>query len=134
MDDADRTLLSRRTMLAGGAGSAAAAFIAAGPPADAAESASAVWHTAVFHFAPAHWAVAVSAFREMRSASRTHPGNLSYEVFRSAEDPGSFFIVEHWASAAALAAHEQTRIFNAVGRNILNRYAEVHAAVTGVPL
>jgi hypothetical protein len=68
------------------------------------------------------------------SASRTDRGNLSYDVFRSADDPGSFFIVERWVSAAALAAHERTPIFNEVGRNILNRYAEFHDALSGVTL
>jgi quinol monooxygenase YgiN len=50
------------------------------------------------------------------------------------DDPGSFFIVERWVSAAALAAHERTPIFNEVGRNILNRYAEFHDALSGVTL
>ena len=42
-----------------------------------------LWHVAVFRFAPAHRALAIDAFRKMRSASRTHRGNLSYDVFRS---------------------------------------------------
>ena len=95
---------------------------------------SVVWHVAIFRFTPEHVERAVAAFATMRRATRTHAGNLAYDVIRSTEDPGSFFIVERWASAADLAAHERTAVFTAVGRNVLERYAEAHDTVTGSPL
>lgn len=105
---------------------AATAAAAAPRTSAAADGGSPLWHVALFRFAPEHRGLATDAFRKMRDASRTHRGNLGYDVFASADDPGSFFIVERWASAAALAAHERTPIFNEIGRNVLNRYAEFH--------
>jgi quinol monooxygenase YgiN len=70
----------------------------------------------------------------MRDASRSHPGNISYDVFRSSGDGGSFFIVERWTSEAALAAHEQSAVFITVGQKVLTATAELHDSVTGTAL
>jgi quinol monooxygenase YgiN len=88
----------------------------------------------VFRFAPDRIEAAIAAFRTMRDASRSHPGNISYDVFRSSEDAGSFFIVERWSSQAALDAHEQTPVFISVGQKVLTATAELHDSVTGVAL
>jgi quinol monooxygenase YgiN len=42
------------------------------------------------------------------SASRRESGNLGYDIYRGIDDDQEFYIVKHWASPAALAAHERS--------------------------
>ncbi len=40
--------------------------------------------------------------------SRTEPGNLRYDVLRSADDPNHFTLYEVYRDGAAMAAHRET--------------------------
>jgi quinol monooxygenase YgiN len=109
-------------MLAGAAAASSQARAAAGS--------EEIFHVAIFRFAKEHIDDAVAAFRAMASATRQEPGNLAYDIFRGIDDEQEFYIVEHWASAAALSAHEQTDHFIRLGRGVLTRYATLHDTVT----
>jgi quinol monooxygenase YgiN len=43
-----------------------------------------------------------------------------------------FYVVEHWVSPAALAAHEHTEAFIRFGRELVS-HATLHDTVTGRP-
>lgn len=92
-----------------------------------------IFHVAIFRFAKAHIGDATAAFRAMASATRQEPGNLAYDIFRSIDDDQEFYIVEHWASPAALAAHERTDAFIRFGQGVLGKYATLHDTVTARP-
>jgi quinol monooxygenase YgiN len=47
----------------------------------------------------------------MRELVRHEPGCLSYEVFRSSEDPQEFMLVEVYKDDAAVADHGKTAYF-----------------------
>jgi quinol monooxygenase YgiN len=91
----------------------------------------AVHHVALFHFSKQHVDEAATAFREMASASRRERGNLRYDVYRGVDDPQSFYIVEDWASPAALEAHENSDAFARFGQGVLTKYATLHDTLTG---
>ena len=90
-----------------------------------------IFHVAIFRFAKEHVNDAITAFRALASASRQESGNLSYNIYRGTEDDQTFYVVEHWASPAALAEHEHTEAFIHFGRGVLVKYATLHDTVTG---
>jgi quinol monooxygenase YgiN len=47
----------------------------------------------------------------MKGLVRQEPGCLSYEVFRSSEDPHEFMLVESYKDQDAVTAHGQTDYF-----------------------
>jgi hypothetical protein len=49
---------------------------------------------------------------------------------RGIDDDQEFYVVEHWASPAALAAHERTEAFIDFGQEVLVRNATLHDTVT----
>ena len=49
--------------------------------------------------------------RTMKELVRQEPGCLSYEVFRSSEDPQEFMLVEVYKNQDAVTAHGQTDYF-----------------------
>ncbi len=49
--------------------------------------------------------------RVMKDLVRQEPGCLSYEVFRSSEDPQEFMLVEVYRDQDAVTAHGQTDYF-----------------------
>ena len=61
----------------------------------------------------------MAAFRALAGASRQESGNLSYKIFRGVDDDLEFYVVEHWASPEALAAHERTEAFINFGQGVL---------------
>lgn len=67
-----------------------------------------IFHVAIFRFNKEHLNEAMVTFRALASASRRESGNLRYEIYRGIDDDQEFYVVEHWASPAALAAHERT--------------------------
>ena len=75
----------------------------------------------------------MAAFRALVSASRKDPGNLSYDVYRGIDDDQEFYVVEHWASPEALAAHERTEAFINFGQGVLTKHATLHDTVTARP-
>ena len=110
-----------------------AAATIASSQASAAAAGNDIFHVAIFRFAKENTNDAVAAFRALASASRQESGNLSYDIYRGIDDDQEFYIVEHWASPAALAAHERTEAFIHFGQGVLVRRATLHDAVTGRP-
>jgi quinol monooxygenase YgiN len=49
--------------------------------------------------------------RTLVTASRAEPGCLAFDLHRSADQPGDFFLHEIWRDEAALADHRQTPHF-----------------------
>lgn len=45
------------------------------------------------------------------AGSRAESGNISYELLESLDDPDHVFVVERWASDAAIAEHNRTAHF-----------------------
>jgi quinol monooxygenase YgiN len=91
-----------------------------------------IFHVAIFRFGKEHVDDAMSAFRAIAAASRRESGNLGYNIYRGIDDEQEFYIVEHWASPAALAAHERTEAFIRFGQELV-RHATLHDTVTGRP-
>ena len=89
-----------------------------------------IFHVAIFRFPKEHVNDAMAAFRALASASRRESGNLGYDIYRGIDDNQEFYIVEHWASPAALAAHERSEAFIHFGQSMLGRYATLHDTVT----
>lgn len=73
---------------------------------------------------------AATAFRALASSSRRESGNLGYDIYRGTEDDHAFYVVERWASPAALAAHGRTEAFIHFGQGVLVKYATLHDTVT----
>jgi quinol monooxygenase YgiN len=105
----------------------------AAPPSKAAASAvnsSEIFHVAIFRFPNEHLNEAVAAVHELAAAARREPGNLAYDVYRGYDDTQAFYVVEHWASSAALAAHEQGAAFIHLGMGVLAKLATLHDTVS----
>ena len=107
-----------------------AAAVAASSQAAAAEGTDDIFHVAIFRFDKEHLDDAIAAFRTMASATRQQPGNIAYDLYRGIDDDQEFYIVEHWASPAALAAHERSEVFIHYGQGLLTKYATLHDTVT----
>lgn len=52
----------------------------------------------------------------LAEASRTEPGNISYEVFRSLDTPERFAILEEYVDMDAFDAHRTSEHFARIGR------------------
>lgn len=50
-------------------------------------------------------------------ASRTEPGNLSYQAFEDAEEPGTFRIFEIYRDESAFAEHGASEHFRSLATN-----------------
>jgi quinol monooxygenase YgiN len=110
-----------------------AAAAAASSQACAAGGGDDIFHLAIFRFAKENVDDAMAAFRALASAARQESGNLSYDIYRGIEDDLEFYVVEHWASPAALAAQERTEAFIHYGQQVLVPHATLHDTVTGRP-
>jgi quinol monooxygenase YgiN len=89
-----------------------------------------IFHVAIFRFTKEHVDEAIAAFRVLASGSRRESGNLAYDIYRGTDDDQEFYVVGHWASPAALAAHARTDAFVKLGLGVLVRYATLHDTVT----
>jgi quinol monooxygenase YgiN len=110
-----------------------AAAAAASSQACAAGGGDDIFHVAIFRFAKENVNDAMAAFRALASAARQESGNLSYDIYRGIDDDLEFYVVEHWASPAALAANERTEAFIHYGQQVLVPHATLHDTVTGRP-
>jgi quinol monooxygenase YgiN len=106
---------------------------AASSQASAAGGGNGIFHVAIFRFTREHINDVTAAFRALATASRRDAGNLSYDIYRGIDDDLDFYIVEHWASPAALTAHERTEAFIHFGQGVLTKYATLHDTVTARP-
>ncbi|KAA8997205.1 antibiotic biosynthesis monooxygenase [Paenibacillus spiritus] len=55
----------------------------------------------------------LEAVRTLLTATRAEEGNLSYDLYESAERPGDFVMVEVWKDGAAVQAHNASPHFQA---------------------
>ncbi|MFJ3905920.1 putative quinol monooxygenase [Streptomyces sp. NPDC090025] len=55
---------------------------------------------------PGRGAEQAAAFARLAPLVRAEDGCLQYDLHRVADDPDRFVLLERWASAAALAAHD----------------------------
>jgi quinol monooxygenase YgiN len=49
---------------------------------------------------------------QVAEASRTEPGNLSFETYQNTTDPAGIVLLERYASREAFAAHRETDHFH----------------------
>ncbi|MGQ0844072.1 MAG: putative quinol monooxygenase [Sporichthyaceae bacterium] len=61
-----------------------------------------------------HAATVAALLVPLAQASRLEPGNRSYEVLGSAEDPCEFRILEHYLDRAAFDAHLESAHYNEI--------------------
>ncbi|MFF0436842.1 putative quinol monooxygenase [Streptomyces sp. NPDC004327] len=64
---------------------------------------------------PGRGAEQVAAFAELAPVVRAEDGCLQYDLHRVADDPDRFVLIERWASAEALAAHDAAPHMTAAG-------------------
>ncbi len=64
-----------------------------------------VWLMPVFIAKDGHEAELQEALRMLQTASRNDPGCLEYTVFSDDQRPGTFVLVERWASREELDSH-----------------------------
>ncbi len=110
-----------------------AAVAAASSQAHAARGGDDIFHVAIFRFAKESLNDAMAALRALAAASRQEQGNLTYDICRGIDDDLEFYIVEHWVSPAALAAHQRAEAFIHYGQGAMVRHATLHDMVTGRP-
>lgn len=60
---------------------------------------------------------------EFTAATRAEPGNVSFEWFRSGEDPNLWVLVEAFKDAAAGEAHTSSAHFKAAGKMLAQKLA-----------
>jgi autoinducer 2-degrading protein len=63
------------------------------------------------HVKPEHVEQFIPAMLANAYGTRTEPGNLRYDVLRSADDPNHFILYEVYQTKEALAAHRETPHF-----------------------
>jgi quinol monooxygenase YgiN len=62
---------------------------------------------------------------EFTAATRAEPGNVSFDWYRSVEDPNVYVLVEAFEDAAAGEAHVSTDHFKAAGKLLAKSLAAV---------
>ncbi len=60
------------------------------------------------HVRPEHLEAFIDATRANHEASTREPGNVRFDILRSADDPTRFVFVESYVDQAAAAAHRDT--------------------------
>ncbi len=81
-----------------------------------------------FTFAPEDGDRVQAMLRELRDASRTEAGVISFDVARSQDDPTVFVLWEVYRDRAALDSHRETEHFQRLVRNGVRPLAK---ALTG---
>lgn len=66
--------------------------------------------------------------RELIAPTRAEPGCLTYEIYRSKDDPHAFFFHEQYADEAAVDAHRSSPHFQRFGKNGLQTIARSRVA------
>ena len=75
---------------------------------------SAVQVIAHYYAEPSNTASVIALLTDLAAASRTEPGNRSYEFFRGVEDTDHIVILESYDSQAALDAHRASSHFQSI--------------------
>ena len=78
------------------------------------------------------------ALTRLAEACRAEPGCLSYEVFRSVEQPEHYVSIERYADAEAFAAHRASDHFREIGLGevmplVVARDVQIYGAPLEVP-
>jgi quinol monooxygenase YgiN len=63
---------------------------------------------------PDHEDAVLPLVEQLAEATRSEPGNLSFDAYRSLRDPASYVLLERYASREALAAHRATAHFQEI--------------------
>ncbi|ALV06409.1 quinol monooxygenase YgiN [Roseateles depolymerans] len=124
------------------ASSAASSHASASPSSTAAAPASPYLQViAHYHAKPGLGDQVSELLGQLTEATRQEPANLSYEFFRSPQDPDRFVILEQYTDAAGLDAHRASEHFQRLGfgtiipmlvsRTVTS--AMVYAAEPGMP-
>ena len=91
------------------------------------------------HVKPEHVDAFIEVTRTNHEGSVREPGNIRFDVLRSAEDPTRFLLYEWYATDEAAQAHRETAHFAtwvaAVGDWLVEpRYADVYEPLLPVPV
>jgi autoinducer 2-degrading protein len=81
------------------------------------------------HVKPEHMAGFIEATRANHLASVREPGNLRFDVLRSAEDDALFILYEAYRDEAAAKAHKETAHYAAWRDAVANWMAEPRVGV-----
>ncbi len=63
---------------------------------------------------PDQEATVLPLVEQLVEATRSEPGNLSFDAYRSLRDPASYVLLERYVSREALAAHRETPHFQGI--------------------
>lgn len=77
---------------------------------------------------------AAAILRELREASRTEAGVITFEIARGTDKPNEFALYEEYTDEAAIAAHAKTDHFERLVINGIRKLAQQRHAVTGPPI
>ena len=70
---------------------------------------------------PEHVKELMPVLKELVEKSRAEEANISYDLTESLEQPGHFFVIEHWASAAGIEKHGAMPHFKAFAAAVQGR-------------
>ncbi|WAC72277.1 putative quinol monooxygenase [Roseateles sp. SL47] len=70
---------------------------------------------AYYHAKPGHGDQVSELLGQLTAATRQEPANLSYDYYRSPQDPDRFVILEQYTDAAGLDAHRASEHFQRLG-------------------
>lgn len=68
-----------------------------------------------YHVKPGHGDEVSDLLAQLTEATRQEPANLSYDYYRSPQDPDRFVILEQYTDPAGLDAHRATEHFQRLG-------------------
>lgn len=121
--------ISRRTLLAGGAGLAALPCLAGENVAEGAVKSEipqeAVILTAIVKANPGQEDAVKEVLVALVEPTRKEAGCICYNLHQSKSDKGQFMFYEQWASKEALNAHMQTPYLKALGEKLKDRAGKV---------
>lgn len=72
-----------------------------------------------YHVKPGFGDQVSGLLSQLTEATRQEPANLSYDYFRSPQDPDRFVILEQYTDAAGLDAHRASEHFQRLGFGII---------------
>lgn len=87
-----------------------------------------------YTFAPDDADKAQEILRELRAASRSEPGVITFEIARGSDKPNEFALYEEYEDQDALVAHGKTAHFDRLVVNGIRKLALQRNVVTGPPI
>lgn len=71
---------------------------------------------------------------ELAEKSKSEPGTMAYAIYRSETDSNEFFLIEHYADAAAAESHKQTEHYQRIVASAIRPYLETREVTSIVRL